>query len=193
MGYGEHLRELLRPLGIYDLTSGAGGGELTAAGAAMDDLGAALELTERESILPTAEDGGLSAYEAVLPYTPEYLTLADRRRAIMALLRIDGGSFTVSALCDTLAGCGLRAVAEETDAASTVRVYFPYNRGVPGNFDALKTRIQAILPCHLAVEYSIVYLTWAELETAFASWSALSAACGSWDALEKYAPAGEVS
>ena len=41
MGYGEHLRELLRPLGIYDLTSGAGGGELTAAGAAMDDLGAA--------------------------------------------------------------------------------------------------------------------------------------------------------
>lgn len=192
MGYADYLKELLRPLGIYQLSGGAGGGELTAVGEAMDELAAALETAERESVLPTASAGGLASYESILPYTPEYGTLSDRRRAIMALLRIDGGSFTVSELCDTLAGCGLRAVVEETGKASTVRVYFPYNRGVPANFEGLKSRIEAILPCHLAVEYSIIYLTWAELEGAFASWNALQAACASWDALEKYDPAGEV-
>ena len=85
MGYAEELKAMLRPLGIYDLDSGAGAAELAALGAAMDGVGAALDAAERESALSTAVDRGLAAYEAILPYTPEYLTLHDRRRAIMAL------------------------------------------------------------------------------------------------------------
>jgi len=79
------------------------------------------------------------------------------------------------------------AVVAETEAADTVLVSFPGTRGIPQGFDGLKTRIEQILPCHLGVDYFIVYITWAEIETWFLSWTELESACADWDALEKYA------
>ncbi|MEG1633342.1 MAG: DUF2313 domain-containing protein [Oscillospiraceae bacterium] len=190
MGYAEYLKNLLRPLRLYELNEGAGAAELSALGAGLDALSAELDSAEAESVIPTASGAGLKSYEDILPYTPSYITLADRRRAIMALLRIDGRAFTPAALNDTLSGCGLRAVAEETASANTVLIYFPENRGQPDDYAELKRKIEQILPCHLGVEYKIIYITWAEVESFFASWSALEAACPTWDALEKYAGPG---
>ena len=60
MGYGEHLRKLLRPLGIYDLTPGSlSGSELDALGAGLDALSERMDYVERESALATAEGEGL--------------------------------------------------------------------------------------------------------------------------------------
>ena len=50
MGYGGYLKELLGPLGVYDLSEGSlSGGELEAAGAALDGCGAAVERAERDT------------------------------------------------------------------------------------------------------------------------------------------------
>ena len=65
MGYGEHLRNLLQPLGIYDLAPGSlSGSELDALGAGLDKLSGRLDYAERESALATAETEGGS----VCPY-----------------------------------------------------------------------------------------------------------------------------
>ena len=186
MGYTEYLKDLLRPLRLYELDSGPGAAELLGIGEELDRIYSELEAAERETLLATAEDEGLAAYEAILPFTPAYENTAGRRRALEALLRIDQCAFTLPALNDTAAGCGLRVRIEEAETAQTVRVSFPYNRGVPNNIQALQARIGEILPCHLGVEYVYLYLLWEELEAWFAQWAALEAAVASWDELEKY-------
>ncbi len=184
MKYAEELRKILQPLGIYDL-GGASGAELDAVGAELDGVYALLIAAEREAMPLTAEDEGLAVWEALLPFVPAYLTAADRRRAIAALLRIDGCSFTVDAINGTLAGCGIRARAEETGTAMTVRITFPYNRGEPEGLEALKARIEQILPCHLAAEYRFLYVTWEELEALFPTWEALELGAADWQTLER--------
>ena len=58
MSHADYLRELLRPLRVYELTGTANGGELEAVGEALDGSGAALDEVQREpfwsSCLPPA-------------------------------------------------------------------------------------------------------------------------------------------
>ena len=46
MGYGNYLKELLRPMGVYRLEGSVGGGELACVGAALDGCGGGLEELE---------------------------------------------------------------------------------------------------------------------------------------------------
>ncbi|MCM1149906.1 MAG: DUF2313 domain-containing protein [Butyricicoccus sp.] len=188
MGYAEYLKDLLRPLRLYELDSGAGGAELECEGAALDTVCERLERALEEGIVASARDAGLSAYEGILPFVPSYITAEDRRRAVEALLRIDMRSFTCEDINGTVSGCGIRAHVEETGTAQTVRVSFPFNRGVPDGFDAVRERIEQILPCHLGVEYVFVRAVWREVEEWFESWQELEARCPSWDGLERYLP-----
>jgi hypothetical protein len=186
MGCGEYLKELLRPLRIYSDRDGASAWELECYGAALDGVQQALEEAEREAIVETAKERGLSRYEEILPFIPLYFTEHDRRRAIEALLRIGRQSFTLQAMRDTIAGCGIRATVEEASTPLTVEIAFPYNRGVPENFDRLQGRIEQILPCHLAVEYTFIFLLWQELEEWLDTWETLESECQCWRELEAY-------
>ena len=114
MSYAEELKDLLRPLGVYRLEEGYGAGELTGVGAGLDGCGTELDRVEREMLLTTAQDTGLEAVESLLVRRPVTDSLERRRAALAALLRIGGDSFTLTAINDNLAGCGLNAVASET-------------------------------------------------------------------------------
>ena len=58
MDYANELKELLRPLGIYDVSEGAGAAELDAVGTQLTDVWDFLEQAERESTPMTAEGDG---------------------------------------------------------------------------------------------------------------------------------------
>lgn len=186
MGYSDYLKALLRPLCLYELDEGLGAAELEALGASMDAVCAALSDIERESVLPTAEDVGLSRYEEILPYHPASPGLAQRRAAIMALLRIDDGSFTLPAIRDTIRGCGIRCEVEESKTSQTVSIRFPGVMGEPSRFEAIRARIEQILPCHLAVEYLLQYLTWQTLEGYGLTWRKIESLGLTWTGLECY-------
>ena len=186
MGYCDYLKALLRPLALYDLESGPGGGELQALGAVMDGVYAEFCRVERDSLLPTAEDEGLRRYEEILPYHPASPDLARRREAIMALLRIDGGSFTLPAIRDTIRGCGIACEVKEASAPQTVEIRFPGVMGEPERFAEIQSRIEQILPCHLAVSYVLQYLTWQLLEGYGLTWQRIEAAGLTWSGLECY-------
>ncbi len=188
MVYADYLRELLAPLRLYDLLSGAGAAELEGAGEQLDELFDALEEAEREGNLHTALGEGLACYEALLPYTPAYSDTDSRRAALEALLRIDGRSFTCEALNNTIAGCGIAAAVEESDTPRTVRVSFPGLRGIPARDEEVRERIEQILPCHLGVEYVYRWLLWSELEENLGSWRILERRLRSWAALEVFDP-----
>ena len=185
MGYGDYLKDLLRPLGVYRLEGTINGGELEAVGAGLDGVAAALEETEREMLLDTAEGAGLAAVEALLTRAPVADTLERRRAALAALLRIGGDSFALSAINDTLKGCGLNALAHETGTPGQVQVTFPDVPGIPDGFEKMRKIIEDILPCHLAVEYVYWYITWAMMEERFDTWGDIEALGLTWGELEK--------
>lgn len=181
MGYESYLAELLRPLGVYDLGAGAvNRGELGAYGKALDGCLEALEETAREMSLATAEGVGLERVEELLPYRPVCADVRQRRQALAALLRIGGDSFTLSAVNDTLSGCGVSAVAAEGAQPGHVEVSFPDTGGIPQGFEELRTIIEDILPCHLEVTYVFWYNTWSGLARRLGTWGDAEAAGMTW-------------
>lgn len=184
MDYTGYLKEMLLPLGLYALEEGIGAQELAVIGGQMDLLFEALEELGREVVPASAEDYGLELFEEILPYKPASPTLEDQRRAILSLLRIRGGSFTLSRLRETLSGCGLAAEIAETEDPLAVSVCFPRNRGIPPNFGAVRKRIETIVPCHLQIEYIFIYTIWQELMIKLFDWRQLEERARSWRELE---------
>ena len=172
MGYCDYLKNLLRPLGIYDLSDRSlSASELEALGHGLDGAEAAIDYAERESALSTAEGEGLDRWEALFANTPVHYSTELRREAIAALLRIGGDSFTLSAINDTISGCGIKALAQEKEQFGYIRVIFPDVAGIPEGFEQIRTIILDIIPCHLEVEFYFRYLTWAECHARGYTWA----------------------
>lgn len=184
-GYGEYLRQLLRPLRVYELEGTANGGELDAQGAALDSVSDTLDEIQQEMLISTAQGRGLEGIEALLARKPVTDDLEMRRAALAALLRIGGDSFTLSAINDNLKGCGVNAVASETGTPGKVEVHFPDVPGVPDGFEEMRAIIESILPAHVEIEYVYWYITWAMLEEKFATWGDIEALHPTWAELEK--------
>lgn len=185
MKHGECLRDLLRPLGVYNLEASFNGGELDAQGEQLDKLMAWLEEIQRESSLATAEDWGVEDMAKLFVRRPVAADLRKLAAALAALLRIGGDSFTLEAINDTITGCGVPAVVKET-GKEQVSVSFPGVAGEPANFPELKKIIEDILPAHLGIEYDFWYLTWIELEENFRSWQEIEDTELSWGQLETF-------
>lgn len=181
------LLELLRPLGVYDLgAKSVNRGELGVYGAELDLACGQLEELLREMSLTTAEGYGLERVEELLPYCPVSETAEDRRRALAALLRIGGDSFTLSAINDTLSGCGINALAAEGTQPGYVEVGFPDVAGIPAAFEGLRAIIEEILPCHLEITYVFWYNTWGTLAEKVSTWGEAEAAGKSWYGLSAW-------
>lgn len=183
-GYGEYLKQLLQPLGVYQLDNSFCGAELESIGAALDEVYSLLEEIHRQADLTTAGESGLAALGGLFARRPVTDDPERLREAIAALLRIGGDSFTLAAINDNLAGCGLNAVASEGTAAQTVEVRFPEVAGIPEGYEGMKKIIEDILPCHLAVEYVFWYVTWAMLEERFATWGDIARQTPTWKQME---------
>ena len=185
MSHAQYLRDLLRPLGVYDLEAPFNGGELDAQGEALDHLGGWLEEIQRESSLVTAESWGLENIARLLVRRPVATEPRRLAAALAALLRIGGDSFTLAAINDTITGCGIPAVVKELGKGQ-VSVSFPGVAGEPEGFPELKTIIEDILPAHLGIEYDFWFLIWQELEDNFPSWRSIEVLELSWTQLETF-------
>lgn len=182
------LRDLLAPLGIYNLSEGSiSEAELHALGQALDAAAEHLEESEQEGLLATAEDEGLERRERLFARRPVAETAEERRAAIAALLQIDGDSLTPEAIDRTIRGCGIRARAVEL-GGQKLRILFPETAGEPPEFEQIQKIILDILPCHLGVEFYFRYLTWEECERAEYTWSAVEEAEHSWESFQLAVP-----
>lgn len=185
MSHAQYLRDLLRPLGVYNLEAPFNGGELDAQGEALDGTMDWIEEVQRESSLATAEDWGLEKIAALFVRRPVASQPRKLAAALAALIRIGGDSFTLAAINDTITGCGIPAVVKETGTGQ-VSVSFPGVAGEPNGFQDLKKIIEDILPTHLGIEYDFWFLTWQELEDNFPSWQSIEDLDLSWTQLETF-------
>mgnify|MGYP000599354760 CR=1 FL=1 len=90
MTYYDYLCRLLEPMRVYRTERGTlSGGELYAAGKALDKADGATEYAEQEGLLQTAEGEGLARREKLFSRCPVSVSTALRREAIAALARIN--------------------------------------------------------------------------------------------------------
>lgn len=185
-GYYEYLCALLEPLRLYALQRGTmSGSELYAAGKALDEAADALEHAEREGLLPLARDEGLARREALFSHIGASPDTALRREAIAALMRLGTDGFTLRSINAAIDGCGIHAVAEETEQYGVIRVWFPNTAGKPDGFDRIERVILDIIPCHLLAEFYFRYLTWRECEQQGFTWRSVEDAQHTWESFQK--------
>lgn len=185
MSHADWLRDLLRPLGIYDLGGVYLGGELDAQGLALDGVQEELEELGRETDLTAAEGWGLDLLAGLLPHRPAAQSSQGLREALAALLRIGGDSFTLEAINDAIAGCGIVARVDETGEPGRVEVSFPGVPGIPEDFERIAQIVEAVLPAHLLAEYVFWYINWELLENKIPDWQTLEGQQLTWEQLEK--------
>ena len=185
MSYAQYLRDLLRPLGVYDLEATFNGGELDAQGECLDRAMDWIEEVRRETCLMTAESWGVERVAQLFARRPVADDPKKLSAALAALLRIGGDSFTLAAMNDTIAGCGIPAEVKELGRGQ-VSVSFPGVAGEPRGFQGLKKIVEDILPAHLGIVYDFWFLTWAELEKNVPSWRAIEEMGLSWAQLETF-------
>ncbi len=173
MSYGRILRDLLTPLGVYRWDGTYQWAELQCEGMALDGVADELALLRREMHPATAQDIGLDSLQSLLGMAPGTRDTEELRLALAALLRIGGGSFTLAAMNDTLRGCGLPARVEETGDPLHLVVSFPGVGKIPEEFDRMQTILEAILPCHVWVEYRLSAMNWAAFQSRFGDWDSL--------------------
>lgn len=188
MGYAGYLRELLRPLGVYDHDARRpAGAETEALGAALDDFSRHAAARAKEMQVLSAEDEGLRRMEALFPFPAADGSVQARRSAISGFLQVSGDSFTPEALDRCLAACGIDCKTDENGGANTVGISFPGVMGEPDGLERKKKIIESILPCHLEPIYRLKWCSWADTEAlgltfrdledmTFFSWSMLEAA-----------------
>ena len=183
MSYALNMKNLLQPLGVYKLEHSCLGAELECVGAAMDTLAEELERVQREMSLATAREDGLERMARLFARKPAAQEPEQLARALAALCRIGGDSFTCEAMNHTLAGCGLNARVWETQQVNTVDVRFPDVAGIPEEFDRVRAVVEDILPAHLLVRYLFWYQTWGQMEERNMTWQDLQLL--RWGDLEK--------
>jgi len=187
--YATYLKELLRELGVYDLSEGSyNGSELAAAGEALDQVSDLLEEGEREAILVTAEGAGLDRWAALFDLCPVDAGPALRRKALTALLQMGGDSFTLAAINAAIQGCGIKAKVEEKEEWGHIRILFPATAGIPEGFEQIERVILELIPCHLETEFYFRYLTWAECEQQGFTWEMLHDGAYTWERFELAVP-----
>ena len=185
MSYENDLVTMLRPLGVYSFRDGSFSlAELQTLGAALDAADETLSKAQKETIVLTAEDEGLSRMEALFRSKPPAKSIEARRAAIAGFLQISGDSFTLAALNRCLCACGVACRVEETGTVNRVKVWFPGVMGIPDGFSQMKIIIEDILPCQLGITYWFRYCTWQETEDYGLTWGGLNAM--TWHGWETY-------
>ena len=185
MSYAQYLKDILVPIGVYNLEGTFNRAELSALGGALDTTATELETLGQEMNLVTARQWGLDRVMELLEIRPISGCAEDLSNALAALLRISGDSFTVEAINDTVCGCGMNAVVTETGVPGFVNVHFPDVAGEPERFAELKPLIERILPAHVDIEYDFWYITWSMLAERLGHWAEIHTLNVTWDELRK--------
>ncbi len=153
MGYADHLRALLRPLGVYTLAPDSlSGAELEAMGEAFDALYAKMQRDLREALPITACEEGLTQYESLLGHPCAHLTVPERQAAICALLRMPQDGASPETLQSLAAQLGAHLSFDESTLPELLTIRLQTMED-----DAAQRKVEEyleqLLPCHLEPDY----------------------------------------
>ena len=165
MGYADYLKQMLKPLGVYNLTSGYGNAELEAVGDALDKVCAVLDNALSGSTYTDTDGEYLKMFEALFPIVNFGETEEERRENLLTLLSVNDNMSDKTSLEALLKACGLEAEIIETDNKFTVELHFAKIRGELSDEEIQVCR--AVMPSHIAMKFICDGLTWDRAEELF--------------------------
>lgn len=153
MSYADHLRALLRPLGVYRLDAQSlSGGELEALGKAFDELYEQMEEDLCEGLPVTAANAGLSAYEELLGYPRLTDDTQERRDAVLGLLNMPARGSSAASLQAASAFTGTSVLIDDALLPDELTVRLGWT-ALPDNWAAVKEYLDRLMPCHVEIRY----------------------------------------
>ena len=174
MGYAEHLKRMLRPLGVYDLVRGYSSAELEAVGHAFDLADTDIENALNAAKLENLDAESLKKLERLFPIVNLKGSNAERLKAVKTLLSADETWSGKNSLMKMLDACGVAASIVEGKEKYVAQLHFTSIRGEPD--DEEKETCRAVMPAHIALKYVCKCLTWNRAETLFPTWAAFDGA-----------------
>lgn len=134
----------------------------------------ALDETENNMFVATADKNGLAAWEAMLGIeTDEGAAAGDRRSVILSKLR--GQGTCTAAMLKNMAESfsGGEAAVTEKPQDYEIEIKFTSMYGVPPRVDEFCAAIERIIPAHIAYTLAYTYATWGQMGTH--TWAEVSA------------------
>jgi len=175
----KQLAALLRPLGVYRLEPGTlVWCELNSYAAGIALVAGALEETERELCIKTAQGYGLEMWEAAVfgSAFPD-LPAENRRRMLMAALSVQPDGWSLGALERALEGVGITASIREHPADERLSVAVESYHGRAADYSAILERLQRFLPAHLEFSLEMGEFSWEDFDEREYPWD-------QWDQLD---------
>lgn len=153
MSYCEYLKNTLRPLGLYELDTGIGAAELDAEGTIFDGIDALLEDTRKNMLPADIDENGVERWATLTGFHPRGGSIEAKRESLMGYMRMGDFESSEQWLNIVLITCGILAEVSESETRETVTVTIFEHHLEDGEEERIKAAVEAILPCHLAVEY----------------------------------------
>ena len=176
------LRELLAPLGVYDLSPGSVvTAELHIYAAALGQFGRNMAQTLDDLFPASCSPQRLAQWERLLDLPVGRASLEARRGMVLAKLSLDEGDFTVEGIRRSLLAAGLSASIREDWERGVLSLYDAVILGDYQTLDEVKRQVLKMLPVQLEAEFDIGVLTWEQFEGFGLSFSAWDGGNFTWE------------
>lgn len=171
MGYTNYLKNMLHPLGIYNLQNGYGAAELEALGKALDSADEKIG----DMLIDVALNGEhLKKAEELFPIVNFKENDDERISAVKVLLNVNDSYNDKKSLEKQFEACGVAADIIETDEKFAVELHFENIRGELSDREEKVCR--AIMPAHLILRFVCSGVTWDRIESLYPTWNDFDAA-----------------
>lgn len=163
---------LLEPLRLYRLRQGSlVDAELAAYAAGLELIEGRLEELRAQAFVQTAEGSGLARHESLVGLGVRTgMSDADRRSLILYRLSTSPFDFDRRGMENSVRAAGLEADIIENFPEESLTVVTRWLIDAFADLDAVKARVNTMLPAHLGVEYDIGELTWDLFDLADPAW-----------------------
>ena len=159
----ERLKDVLSPVGIYASDAAVLFCELKVYADELELLYAELGAMIRERFVTTAEDMGLTAYEAFFGPVRTDESIEDRREMLLLRMNLGGGDFTPAGIRRALDSFGLEYTISEFPQIGKLNVTAVTDHSVAQQA-WIRREVEKIIPAHVEFQLTFNSMTWAQID-----------------------------
>lgn len=179
----DHLKACHRPVKIYRENAQALTWELKAYADEITLLYSGLGEMFRERFISTAQDRGLSEYEALFGPIRSNESAEDRRRMLLLRINLGDGDFTVAGIRRALDSLGLAYVISEYPETGRLNV------NATGTYTQaqqawIRREVSKIIPAHVEFQLTFNTLTWDQWDAMNRTFTAIDTEDQTWQQID---------
>lgn len=177
------LKDRLYRIGIYDQDAVVSEWELKAYASGFEFLYSRLQTMFRERFISTAQDIGLSAYEAMFGPVREDESIEQRRRSLLLRVNLNNSDFTVAGIKRALDSFGFSYTISEFPTLGRMNILATSDCS-PAQQARLKYEVSKIIPAHIEFQLSFNSLTWDKWDALNRTFSMIDSEEQTWDQID---------